>query len=92
MPTLRRSSKPLLCLTALISLCYAILLLRAPQIIGDGNPVNAVNFELLDRVLTTEQPKDPRFHSQLGQDKWVSESMHACMHACTCVQMRIGFA
>jgi hypothetical protein len=72
MPSLRRAPKPLLCLVALATLCCASLLLHAPPSIGSSNPVNAVNFELLDRVLTTDQPKDPRFHSQLGQDKWVS--------------------
>lgn len=93
MPARKQASFALLCLAALILLCSVPLLLRAPpkevaQPLRGIAEADAVNWELLDRVLSTQPPKDPRFRSQLGQDEWVSRAPDAlqCMrivHACS---------
>lgn len=89
MPCRKRANVAVLCLAALILLCSAPLLWRAPAT-DDAKPQrgaaqeDAINWELLERVLTAQSPKDPRFTSQLGQDQWVSNSIgaHSWAHAC----------
>ena len=84
----RGADNALLSLHALILLCSVPLLLRATH--KNAQPdrcaadADAVNWQLVDRVLSTQPPVDPSFRSQLSQDKWVSCALSVVklLHAC----------